>query len=152
MSSRTRVTKGVGRALNPLDADAIVIELGVRDGKIAYIGADGIRTGVMTVVGDVRQEVWFKTGAEARAHGGETFGGCETARRAALVLFKVFIGRTGEESLAVGPSELIAKMDGGPPENERCVTTILEAVRNALIDSQVTTLARAIVEVRGLEA
>ncbi len=141
------MTKGVGRAVNPLDGDEIVIELGVRDRKVAYIGAKGIIVGGTTWVGSVRQEVWFKTGVQARAHGGETFSGCETARQAALVLFKVFIGRMSEEALATLPSEVIAKMDA-PPENERCVATVLEAVRSALIDAQVTNLAEAIVEAR----
>jgi hypothetical protein len=104
-----------------------------RDGKIAYIGADGIRTGAMTWVGEVRKEVSFKTGAEARAHSHETFAGCETARRAALVLYKVFSGRELEESLAIGMSDVITKMDA-PPEDERCVMTVLAAVRKALID------------------
>ena len=149
MSPRARIFKGVGREVNPLDGDHVVIELGVRDGKIAYIGANDIRTGGMTWVGEVRQEVSFKTGAEARAHGGETFAGCETARRAALVLYQVFSGRELEAALAIGVSDLITKMDT-PPENERCVMTVLAAVRNALIDVQVTALAEAIVEVRRL--
>ncbi len=66
------------------------------------------------------------------------------------MLYKVFIRRTIDESLAVLPCEVIAQMEA-PPENERCVTTLLEAVRNALIDAQVTTLAVAIVEARSLE-
>ena len=149
MSRPARVMKGVGREVNPVDGDHIVIELGVRDGKVAYVGANGIVTGGVMWVGDARQEVWYKTGAEARAHAHETFTGCESARRAALVLYQVFIGREIEESLAIGVSDVVSKMDA-PPENERCVATVLGAVRNALIDVQVRALAEAIVEVRSL--
>jgi hypothetical protein len=146
---RARIIKGVGRETNPFDGDRVVIELGVRDGKLAYIGANDIRTGGTTWVGEIRQEVTFKTGAEARAKGDETFAGCETARNAALALPNVFIGRELEEALAIDARDLIAKMDL-PPGNERCVRTVLAAARNALIDVQVTTLAEAIVEVRRL--
>jgi len=148
MSPRARVFRGVGREVNPLDGDQVVIELGVRDGKIAHIGASDIRTGTTTWIGRERKHIEFKTGMQARAHG-ETFAGCETARRAALVLYKVFIGRELEESLAITVSDLVAKMDA-PPDNERCVRTVLAAARNALIDVQVTVLAEAIVEVRRL--
>jgi hypothetical protein len=149
MTGRAKVMKGIGRETNPVDDDHIVIGLGVRDGKIAYVGADGIRTGALVWVGGIQQEVSFKTGAEARAQGHETFAGCETARRAALVLYKVFIGREIEAALAISASDVIAEMDGSP-EDERCVMTVLGAVRNALIDVQVTALAEAIVEVRRL--
>lgn len=146
---RARIIKGVGRETNPFDGDHVVIELGVRDGKIAYIGAIVIRTTAMTWVVDARQEVTFKTGAEARANSDETFAGCETARNAAMTLHKVFIGRELEEALAIDARDLITKMDV-PPGNEHCARTVLAAARNALIDVQVTTLAEAIVEVRRL--
>jgi len=142
------VTKGVGRAANP-HGDHIVIEVGVRDGKIVTVGANDILAGAARWVGEVRHEVTFKTGVQARAHG-ETFAGCEVARRAALVLYKVFIGRTIDESLAISAGDVIAKMDGAPPDNEPCVATVVAAVRNALVDVQVTSLAEAIVEVRRL--
>ncbi len=148
MAVRARVIKGVGRDVNPVDGDRVFIELGIRDGKIAYIGAIDIRTGMVTQVGGVAQTVTFKTEIQARVHG-ETFAGCETARQAALVLYKVFFGRAIDESLAIGVSDVIAMMDA-PLENERCVMTVLGAVRNALIDVQVTALAEAIVEVRRL--
>ncbi len=149
MSGRGRVIKGVGRDANPVDGDRIVIEVGVRDGRVASVGATGIIVGGVTWVGDIRKEVWFKTGAEARAQGHETFAGCESARRAALVLYEVFIGRELEESLSFGVTDVIAKMEV-PPDNDRCVATVLGAVRNALIDVQVTALAEAIVEARSL--
>ena len=149
MGARGRVINGVGRGTNPVDGDRIVIEVGIRDGRVATIGATGIIVGGVTWVGDTRRDVWFKTGAEARAHGHETFAGCESARRAALVLYKVFIGRELEESLSFGIADVITKMDT-PPDNEACVATVLAAVRNALIDIQVTALAEAIVEARSL--
>ena len=148
MSPRARLIAGRGQDVNPFDGDHVVIQLGLRDGKIAHIGAPDIRTAITTWVGGERKHVEFKTGMQARVHG-EMFAGCETARNAAMVLHKVFIGRELEESLAIGVSDLIAKMDV-PPENERCVRTVLAAVRNALIDVQVTTLAETIVEVRRL--
>ncbi len=43
MSPRARVFRGVGREVNPLDGDQVVIKLGVRDGKIAHIGASALR-------------------------------------------------------------------------------------------------------------
>lgn len=152
MGVRGRSIKGVGRAVDPLDGDEIVIELSVRDGKILTISADGIRTGLIRSVGGVAGSVWFTTGAEARAFGGETFAGCETARRAALVLYRVFIGRDVDEALAIKTSDVIAKMPGKHAENERCVMTVIEAVRSALIDAQVRALAEAVVEVRSLRS
>jgi hypothetical protein len=135
--------------MNPLDGDDVVINLGVRDGKVAYIGADGIRTGAMVWAGGAREMISFKMGAEARAHGGETFIGCETARHAALVLADIFIGRAIEDALAVGLGEVIAKMGGEIPSGS-CVATVLGAVRGALIDAQVMALAEATVEARML--
>jgi hypothetical protein len=144
------VINGIGRAENPHDHDQIVINVGVRDGTIVSIGASDIKTGSTWMAADMSTHVMmFRTGTEARAQGGEKFAGCEKARRAALVLHKVFIGRGLEEGLAIGASDVIAKM-GAPPDDERCVATILEAVRLAFIDIQVTTLAEAIVEVRRL--
>ena len=135
--------------MDPLDGDDVVINLGIREGKIAYIGADGIRTGAMVWAGAVRETVSFKTGAEARAHGGETFTGCETARHAGLVLADLFIGREIEDALAVGLREVIAKMGDELPSGS-CVATVLGAVRRALIDAQLLALAEATVEAREL--
>jgi hypothetical protein len=150
VSGRERSIRGVGRQVNPLDGDAIDMEVSVRGGKIAAIGSPGIRMGRTVVVGDVIQsELWFKSGAEARALGGETFAGCETARRAALVLADVFIGREVEDAFAVEVRDVIARMDGDAL-NESCITTVLAAVRRALIDAQVTALAEATVEARTL--
>jgi hypothetical protein len=145
---RARIIKGVGREVNPLDGDRVVIELGTAGGKIAHIGASDIRTGLTTWVGDEPQHIEFRTGLQARVHG-ETFAGCETARNAVLILHKVVTGLQVEQALALGVRDLIAKMDA-PPEHERCVMTVLGAVRNALIDVQITLLAEATVEVRRL--
>jgi hypothetical protein len=135
--------------LNPVDGDDVVINLGIRDGKVAYIGAEGIRTGAMVWAGGVRETVSFNTGAEARAHGGETFTGCETARDAGLVLADLFMGRAIDDALAVGLREVIAKMRG-EVRSDSCVATVLGAVRRAVIDAQVTALAEATVEARAL--
>jgi hypothetical protein len=54
-----RLMKGVGRALNPLDGDRIIIELGVRADKIAYVAATDIRVGMVTVIGQATQTVTF---------------------------------------------------------------------------------------------
>lgn len=150
MGVRGRSIKGVGRQVDPLDGDEVVIELSVRDAKIVTMGASGVSAGLVTSVGGDARWVSFKTGAEARAFGGETFAGCETARRAALVLYKVFLGREIDDALAITVGDVIAKMPGDRPENERCVMTVIEAVRGALIDAQVRALAEAVVEVRGL--
>jgi hypothetical protein len=126
------VIRGVGRDANPIDGDRVVIELGVSDGKLAYIGAEGIRTGTLVAMGE----------------GASAFAGCETARRAALVLPTVFIDRSIEEGLAVSVGDLISRMGGAPADNERCVLTVLGAVRSALIDAHVATLAEATVEAK----
>jgi hypothetical protein len=150
VSARRRQIKGVGKQVDPLDGDKVIIEVGVRDGKIVTIGVDGLRTGLVTSASGVSQSIWFRTGAEARTLGGETFAGCETARRAALVLHKVFIGREIAEAMAISASDVIAKMPGECPESEGCVPTVIEAVRRALIDVQIRALAEAVVEVRSL--
>src|SRR5687767_11889148 len=98
--TRGRVIAGSGQAANPIDGDRVAIKVGVRDGRVVTIAAENIRVGMMTFIGSERREVWFKNGTEARASGGETFAGCETARSAALVLYKIFIGHTIEECLA----------------------------------------------------
>lgn len=143
-------TRGIGRDANPIDGDHIVVEVGVRDGRIVSVGAQGIVTGRMTTVGDVSRSVWFKTGAEARAQGNETFGGCETARSAALVLHMLFIGRSVDEGLAIGMGDVLTKMGGTPGESGRCVLAVLGAVRSALIDAHVAALAEATVDVHRL--
>jgi len=141
---------GIGREVNPLDGDEIVVKLGVRDGRIATIGVDGIRSGIVTYVGGQTRSVWFATGTEARAFGGETFAGCETARHAALVLRKVFIGREIDTALALDGTHVITKMPAEHRQNERCVDAVIRAVRKALIDLQTRVLAEAVVEVRSL--
>src|SRR6202158_2324217 len=147
MSGRSHLVSGSGRASNPRDGDQIVIRVGVRDGRVASVDA-GVRTGVTTwLMGDVPQHTSFQRATHARAQGGEPFAGCETARRAALVLYKVFIGREADEALAIGVGDVIAFMDA-PPEDQRCITTILEAFRHSLIDVQVGALAEAIIEGR----
>ena len=144
-----RVIEGVGQDVNRIDGDRVFVRVGVRDGKINHVGANDIRVGAMTWVGATGQEVSFNTGAEAMAKSDETFAGCEDARRSALVLYKVFNGLTLEKALSITAADLIERMDR-PPENERCVMTVAAAVRNALIDVQVTMLAEAIVDARAL--
>jgi hypothetical protein len=149
---RGRVLTGRGRATNSLDNDRVVITVGVRGATVVSIGDDSIRTGMMTTfAGGQTQEVWFKDGAEARALGGETFAGCDVARNAALILYKVFIGRTIDECLAVAESELRVRMAGDLDDDRGCVATMLAAVRRALIDVQVSALAEAVVNARRLQ-
>ena len=149
--TKGRVIVGKGQATNPRDADRVVIDVGVRDGKVVTIGAPNIRTGVTTIVGNETREVWFKSGAKARALSDDTFAGCDTARHAALALHKVFIGHTVDECLAFGESDVRALMTACPEQDRGCVATVVEAVRNALIDVQVTALAEAVVNAKRLQ-
>lgn len=149
--TRARVVAGRGLATNAADNDRVVISVGVRDGRVVTIGADSIRTGMTTFAGSETREVWFQNGAEARALGGETFAGCDVARNAALILYKVFIGRTIDECLAVAEPEVRASMAGDVSDDHGCVIAVLEAVRRALIDVQVTALAEAVVNARRLQ-
>jgi hypothetical protein len=150
--TKGRVIVGNGQATNPYDADHVVIEIGVRGGNVVTIRAANIRTGMTTLIGDLSREVWFKSGAEARALSDDTFGGCDTARNAALVLHKIFIGHTIDECLAMSESEVRAVMTTGLEQDHGCVATVVKAVRNALIDVQVTALAEAVVNVKRLQA
>lgn len=59
----------------------------------------------------------------------------------------MFIGREADEALAIGVGDVIALLDA-PSEDQRCITTMLEAFRHSLIDVQVAALAEAIIEVR----
>ena len=142
--------KGIGRDANPVDGDRIVLEVGIRDGKVVRIAPEGIIVGVMEQVGGVTRAVEFETGAEARTSGHETFGGCETARRAVLALYPLARDLPIEEALAVGVRDLIAATGEGQPENERCVLTVIGAFRIALINVHVAALAEASVEVKRL--
>ena len=147
------MTKGIGRDANPIDGDKIVIEIGVKDGRVATVGAHGVVAGGMKWSGTARTYVEFKTGEEARASG-DTFGGCDTARRASLILYKLAIGRSVEELLDIRVEDVILAMGGAMggalAENERCVLTVLGALRSAAIDVHVAQLAEATVDVHRL--
>ena len=149
--TRGQVIVGKGQATNQRDADHVAIDVGVRDGRVVTIGAANIRSGSITVVGNETHEVWFRSGAEARALSDDTFGGCDTARNAAVVLYKIFIGHTIDECLAVSESEVRALMTAGLEQDRGCVATVIEAVRKALIDVQVTALAEAVVTAKMLK-
>lgn len=137
--------------MNPIDGDEIVIDVGIRDGRIAAIGSEGIRVGVTSLpAGGEPWSLWFRTGEEARTLGGETFAGCEVARRAVLALPGLFIGRSIEDGLAVGVGELLKKMGDPPVQDERCVVTVLAAARTALINAHVSVLAEATVAMKRL--
>jgi hypothetical protein len=138
---------GIGRDANPIDGDSVVFRVWIRDGKVAA-GAEGIRTGMISQVGDVTTNVEFRTGAEARELGHETFGGCEVARRAALALGQLVYGRSADEVLAINARQVIDAIGGVPVENERCVLTVIGALRSAVIDAQVSALVQATYESR----
>jgi hypothetical protein len=138
---------GIGRDANPIDGDSIIFRVWIHDGKVAA-GAEGIRTGMVRQVGDVTTNVEFHTGAEARELGYETFGGCEVARKAALALNQLVSGRTADEVLAINVRQVIEAIGGVPVENERCVLTVIGALRSALIDAQMSALVQATYESR----
>jgi hypothetical protein len=147
-----RVIAGNGQATNPHDADRVVIDVGVRDRYVVSIGASNIRIGMTTVIGDESREVWFRNGAEARELSDDTFAGCDTARSAALVLHKIFLGHTIDECLGVSEADVRAMMTTALGQDHGCVATVVQAVRNALIDVQVTVLAETVVNARRLQA
>lgn len=145
--AKERVITGVGRAVNLIDGDEITVQLGLRAGAVAYGGAKDIIAGELLQVGGVPHNVWFSSGAQARAHG-ERFAGCEAARRAALQIYKVFGGRSADEALALCTDALLTAMGGAPFGNVRCVAAVADAVRRALIDARARALAEEIVELR----
>lgn len=149
--TKSRVLAGRGQATNAADNDRVEVSVGVREGRVVSISADNIRAGMMTIVAGKSHEVWFKNGAEARALGFEAFAGCEVARNAALILYTVFLGRTMDECLAIAEPEVRARMDGDLRDDQGCVAAVLQAVRRALIDVQVTVLAEAVVNARRLQ-
>ena len=121
--------------------------MNIRDGKVSA-GPEGVITAAVRQVGDVTTTVQFRTGAEARELGHETFGGCEVARKAALALGDLVQGRGVDEVLAIDVRQVIEAIGGVPVENERCVLTVIGALRGALIDAQVTALVQATYESR----
>lgn len=142
-----REARGTGRDANPLDGDSVVFFAAIRDGKV-WAGPTEILTGMYRQTGDVRTTVQFRSGAEARQLGHETFRGCEVSRNAALALGQLVAGRTVEEVFDIQVGQLIEELGGVPVENERCVLTVLGAMRSAVIDAQVTALVDATYEVR----
>jgi hypothetical protein len=144
------VTKGVGRDANPIDGDHVVIEVEIRDGKVFTLAPQGLIVGRMEWVGGVGKMVEVATWVEARELAGDTFGGCDTSRRAARAVWSLAGGRSIEEVLAIGVGDVIVAMGGASPENERCVLTVLGALRSAVIDVHVAELAEATVDARRL--
>ena len=128
------------------DAD----EVEIRDGKVVTVGTPGRLVGQMEWELGNPRTVELRAGIEARELAGDTFGGCDTARRAAGVLWTLAGRRSIEEALAIGVREVIAAMGGAPAENERCVLTVVGALRSALIDAHVAELAEASVEAKRL--
>jgi hypothetical protein len=144
------VTKGLGRDANPSDGDLIVIEVEIRDGKVVTVGTPERLVGRMEwEVGNPRM-VELRAGIEARELGSDTFGGCKTARRAAEALGPLVIRRSVEEALAIRVEDLLRKMGDVPVKNERCVLTVLGALRSALIDVHIAELAEATTEAKRL--
>jgi hypothetical protein len=144
------VTKGVGRDANPSDGDLVVIEVEIRDGKVVTMAPQGLITRHGRWAAGSWRLVQFATGIEARELAGDTFGGCDTTRQAASVLGPLVIRRSVEEALAIRVEDLLRKMGDVPVENERCVLTVLGALRSALIDVHIAELAEATTEAKRL--
>jgi len=144
------VTKGVGRDANPIDGDLIVIEVEIRDGKVVAVGSPGLLVGRMEWEVGSRRLVEFRTGIEARELAGDTFGGCDTARQAARVLWPLVGRRSVDEALAIRVEDLLRAMGTVPGEKERCVLTVLGALRSALIDVHIAELAEATTDAKRL--
>lgn len=150
--SSNPVHRGKGHARNPLDGDELTVELSVRDDRVLTIGVDEMRTGITMQVGDGAHAIWFRSGAEARTLGGHDFKGCDNARKAALVLHRLFVGRTVDESLEITCEDVRRVARVHLVEDRGCVATILAAVRTALIDVQMTALAEAVLDGRAAGA
>jgi NifU-like protein len=142
------VTKGRGSDANPLDGDRITIEIVVKDGKLAAVDPEGLVVATTKQVGEATTTVAFETVADANAAGGNAFKGCRTAWLASKTLVRLAHGRTVEDAFAIHVGELIAAMGHVPAENERCVLTVVSALRSALIDAHVASLAQATVEAK----
>jgi NifU-like protein len=142
------VTKGRGSDANPLDGDRITIEIVVKDGKLASIAPEGLIVATTKQVGEATTRVDFEAVEDASAAGWSAFKGCETAWLASKTLVRLAHGRTVEDAFAIGVGELIAAMGHVPAENERCVLTVVGALRSALIDAHVASLAQATVEAK----
>lgn len=148
VSPTSRVITGIGSSLNPIDGDRITVQIGLREGKVAYAGANDIIVAQVThTVGSKPKQVEFKTGAAAKA-AGEEFAGCEAARRAALQIYAVFGGRSADDALSVGVDALFRAMGGASTDRRACVVTVLDAVRRALVDARARILAEEIIESR----
>ncbi len=144
------MTKGVGRDANPIDGDLIVIQVEIRDGKVVTIAPQGLLIGRMEWVGGSGRLVQFATGIEARELAGDTFGGCDTARQAARVLGPLAIHHSVDDALAITVGDLLRAMGSVPVEKERCVLTVLGALRSALIDVHIAELAEATTDAKRL--
>jgi NifU-like protein involved in Fe-S cluster formation len=73
--------------------------------------------------------------------------GCDAARRAAYELARLARGKAPEDAARIDPRELIALLSLSPDE-ERCALTAVAALRAALVDAHITSLAIAEVEKR----
>jgi hypothetical protein len=145
------VTKGIGRDANPIDGDHVTIVVEVSDGKIASVATHSIDTAAVTYEFGRVMPVHFRRDEETDPPGGDTFDGCEAARRAALAVGRLARGKTVDEAMAINVRDVILSMDQYvAPENERCVLTALGALRSALIDVHVAQLAEATVDVHRL--
>jgi hypothetical protein len=129
----------------------VVIEIEIRDGRIASIATEGLVAGVGEPIVDVITGVEFfpQTGDEAPA-ASDAFSACATARRATRELGRLAYGRSLEAAFEIHVGDVMKSMGYVPRENERCVLTALGALRSALIDAHVTALAEATVEAKRL--
>jgi hypothetical protein len=78
----------------------------------------------------------------------DKFAGCDAARDAALVLHRLFIGRTVDECLDVAAEDLRRAARVPLTADRGCVATVLAAVKTALIDLRMTVLAQDTLEHR----
>ncbi len=66
--------------------------------------------------------------------------GCEALRRSIRALSKMAYGRSPEAAARIAPRELIDRV-GLVPDEERCALTAIAALRAALVDAHVRSLA-----------
>jgi hypothetical protein len=123
------------------------VRIGIRGGVIVTAGAPGLVVAHLVHTLRASKYVEVRTAEEAKAHG-DTFGGCDTARKAARHIYKVFGRLSLDDALSVSLDDLIAAIGDVEPRGRWCVATVLQAVRRAIIDVRARILAEEIVESR----
>ena len=67
--------------------------------------------------------------------------GCDAALRAGEALQRLARGRTTEQAREIGVPQLARAMGGVDEEDERCVLTVIGALRAAVLDAHVRATA-----------